>query len=292
MRKYLFIFFILFFTIEFILVNIKNAYCQEGEFFQQDQTIVVVNKTKKTVEDMMYIISIFSDRVSRLSFSQVFFLLRNQLVFEALFENVIKFSGIELNLEMKKILFKVKMKALIKNIIHRLIQEKINDQTIKCAYKQYVQNFLQNHKESQAKHILVSIKQKAKDVITIFESGAKFEDLALNLSKDVISSYRGGDLGYFFNKNVVYEFSYIVFRLFVSEFTKIPIRSNLGWHIIVKINEREAIPINFNSIKMRLTQNIFQNIIEEYTINFCNIMNVCIFSLNGSFKDLSNFNKN
>lgn len=81
---------------------------------------------------------------------------------------------------------------------------------------------------------------KAQDTIRRLKGGADFETLAKELSQDPGSKDSGGDLG-FFGKGVMVEpFEKAAFALKIDEITASPIKSDFGYHIILKLEERKA----------------------------------------------------
>ena len=81
--------------------------------------------------------------------------------------------------------------------------------------------------------------KEAKKIIKELKNGKKFADLAKKYSKDEASASNGGDLGYFDLNEMVDEFSEAVKELKVDEYTKEPVKSSFGYHIILKTGEKE-----------------------------------------------------
>lgn len=81
-------------------------------------------------------------------------------------------------------------------------------------------------------------KETAKEIITKLDNGEKFEDLAKEYSKDSTAS-KGGDLGYFNRGKMVEEFEDASIALKVNEYTKEPVKTQYGYHIILKTDEKE-----------------------------------------------------
>ena len=81
--------------------------------------------------------------------------------------------------------------------------------------------------------------KEAKKIIKELKNGKKFADLAKKYSKDEASASNGGDLGYFDLNEMVDEFSDAVKELKVDEYTKEPVKSSFGYHIILKTGEKE-----------------------------------------------------
>ena len=86
--------------------------------------------------------------------------------------------------------------------------------------------------EIQARHILVKYQSEAYKIIERLESGENFGDLARRLSVGPSGS-RGGMLGYFTREKMVPPFSQAAFALKVGEFTKHPVETQFGWHVIL-----------------------------------------------------------
>ena len=79
----------------------------------------------------------------------------------------------------------------------------------------------------------------AKSIIKKLDNGEKFDDLAKEHSDDESNASNGGDLG-FFNKGVmVAEFEDAAYKLEKGKYTKTPVKTKFGYHIILKMDEKE-----------------------------------------------------
>ena len=78
----------------------------------------------------------------------------------------------------------------------------------------------------------------AKEIIKKLGKGEKFEDLAKEYSDDSSAS-DGGNLGYFNRGDMVSAFEEAAIKLKVNEYTKKPIETQYGYHIILKTDEKE-----------------------------------------------------
>ena len=135
--------------------------------------------------------------------------------------------------------------------INDFIEKNIKDKEIEKYYEKEV------YGEVKASHILITPsvsedattdeKKKAEDealkeakkIIKELKNGKKFADLAKKYSKDEATASNGGDLGYFELNKMVDEFSDAVKKLKVDEYTKEPVKSSFGYHIILKTGEKE-----------------------------------------------------
>jgi len=105
--------------------------------------------------------------------------------------------------------------------------------------------------EVRASHILIQLPenaspedsaaayQKADTIIQKLEDGANFEDLAVEYSQDRTVRTNRGDLYYFTGGMTVPEFEDAVYDMRVGQFTKKPVRTMFGLHI-VKLTDRKA----------------------------------------------------
>lgn len=117
--------------------------------------------------------------------------------------------------------------------------------------------------EVHARHILVDDEAKAKDIISKLAGGAKFEDLAKEFSKDKSNSATGGDLGYFAQTDMVKEFSEAAFALKANEFTKTPVKTQFGFHVIQSLDKRERPAPKFEDVKTQVEGQVRRDILEK-----------------------------
>ena len=80
---------------------------------------------------------------------------------------------------------------------------------------------------------------KAKEVIAKLNSGEKFEDLAKTYSEDNSNKNTGGKLGFINRAGYDENFIEGAIPLKVKQYTKEPIKSQFGYHIIMKTNEKK-----------------------------------------------------
>lgn len=80
--------------------------------------------------------------------------------------------------------------------------------------------------------------ETAKEIIKKLDKGEKFEDLAEEYSDDSSAS-DGGNVGYFNRGDMVSEFEEAAIELKVDEYTKEPVKSQYGYHIILKTDQKD-----------------------------------------------------
>lgn len=149
--------------------------------------------------------------------------------------------------------------------IEKQIESKVTDAKVKEVYDEYLAKF-KPEKEIKAKHILVEDEALAKDIIAKLDAKkASFDDLAKEFSKDQ------PDLGYFTADVMVPEFSDAAMKLEVNTYSKEPVKTQFGYHVILVEDARDTKPQPFealeNQIKMSLSQQAVADIVKELNNN-------------------------
>jgi peptidyl-prolyl cis-trans isomerase C len=103
-------------------------------------------------------------------------------------------------------------------------------------------------KEYKARHILVDSKESADAIIVKLQAGGDFSKLAIAESKDS-SAKSGGDLGWFSPRSMVKPFADAVAALQKGEYTKQPVQSEFGWHVILLEDVRSPEVPEFEQVK-------------------------------------------
>jgi peptidyl-prolyl cis-trans isomerase C len=108
-------------------------------------------------------------------------------------------------------------------------------------------------KEYSARHILVASEAEARDIIAQLGKKAKFEKLA-EKSKDTGSAEHGGLLGWTVPITFVEPFANALLNLRKGEYTKDPVQTQFGWHVIKLDDVRPLKVPSFEEQKPQLTQ--------------------------------------
>lgn len=80
-------------------------------------------------------------------------------------------------------------------------------------------------------HIVVPTEEEAKAVIAELDKGVKFAELAKKRSKGPTAA-KGGDLGWIQQGMVVPEFFQAVMKIKKGDYSKTPVKTEFGWHVI------------------------------------------------------------
>jgi foldase protein PrsA len=130
-------------------------------------------------------------------------------------------------------------------------KSQVSDKQIKEYYDNYTIG------DIEASHILISTQatsdmtddekdnlnnealKKAKEVIVKLNNGEDFAELAKEYSDDTASAKDGGKLGYFNRGKMVSAFEEAAIALKVGEYSKTPVKTEFGYHIIYKTNQKD-----------------------------------------------------
>ena len=124
---------------------------------------------------------------------------------------------------------------------------------------------------------MVKTKAEAEALIARLNKGENFEKLAKKSSTDG-SAAVGGDLGYFGHGQMVQPFEKAAFALKVGSYTRQPVETPFGWHIIKLEDRRQKQPPKLEEIKEAIRNMIARDHYQEILIKL-------LPSLNIKFKD-------
>jgi len=150
----------------------------------------------------------------------------------------------------------------------------------------FVQDYLRNHpisedqfkqeydkltvnlgdKEYKARHILVETETEARAIIAQLGKKAEFDKLAAK-SKDVGSAERGGALDWAVPSNFVSPFANAMASLKKGEYTREPVQTQFGWHVIKLDDVRSLKMPLLEDVKPQIQQRLQQQLIQSEIAN-------------------------
>lgn len=112
----------------------------------------------------------------------------------------------------------------------------------------------------KARHILLTSAEKAQAAIKRLDKGEDFAELAVELSFDETVKENQGLVGYFSIDEEAIEITFreAAFKLNVGEYSKEPVFSTFGYHVIKVEDRTPAKKYEFEEIKDLLTQSLLQ----------------------------------
>lgn len=140
-----------------------------------------------------------------------------------------------------------------------LDKTKVTDKEVKKFYNDNISKF-KRPQQVRARHILLKDEKKAKDIIRQLKNTAnqkKIEETFIELAKKNSTGptkNNGGDLGYFARNKMVKPFGDVAFGMKVGTFTKKPVKTDFGYHVIYLVDKKPAKTVPFESIADNLKQ--------------------------------------
>lgn len=149
--------------------------------------------------------------------------------------------------------------ALLRNYLDT---NKPTDEALKKEYDLTIAQMAPQ--ENKASHILVKDEQEAKDIIKQLDGGADFATVAKEKSLDITSGKEGGSLGWFQAGQMVKPFSDAVASMQKGSYSKIPVQSEFGWHIIFLEDTRDVTPPPFDQVKENVRTAMQGKLVKDY----------------------------
>ncbi len=140
--------------------------------------------------------------------------------------------------------------------LEQKVEENVTDKAVQELYDKYKADFT-SQKEVKAKHILVDSADKANEVIEKLKKGEDFVKLAKEYSKDQV------DLGYFTKEMMVPEFSDAAFAMNKGSYSKKPVKTEFGYHVILVEDVRASQPLTLKELEPQLKNIVTQQVIAK-----------------------------
>lgn len=213
---------------------------------------------------------IIKQRVPNFNFNQLNDEQKKALVDQAvnniLIEKQAKKDKLETTADYKEALEAFKKQLLVelwaKKQAEIIGKSNIPEPDLKKYYDENKSQFIQQ--EGQARHIIVKTEDEAKKVIVELNKmpKAKVESKFIELAnKDSIdpntkNTQNGGDLGTFQKSQMVPEFAQAAFDLKPGTYTKTPVKTEFGYHIIYLIKKNDPVTYSFEQSKQAIEGNL------------------------------------
>lgn len=188
-------------------------------------------------------------------------------------------DGFDKKEEFKKRMADIEQQVLARDFIADYAEKQITDKRVEEAYQDMIKDF-EPQKEVRARHILVEDEAAAKAVIKELEGGADFAELAKSKSTGPSGS-QGGDLGFFSAGAMVPEFEKAAFALKAGEFSKEPVKTQFGYHVIKLEEERKTQPPKLEDVKDQIEGEIGNEAVSAYIEGLRKDAKIVLFDKDG-----------
>lgn len=213
---------------------------------QQADVVATINGEPVTEADLAMAMSDLNEQFAQLPEDQRRAAALSAVIEIRLMAEAAETAGLAEGDEFARRMALLRQRALHSSFIDREIAAKVTDEAVRARYdKQIAETPPVN--EIRARHIIVDSKEEAEAIIKELEAGGDFEAIAKEKSKDGAAA-QGGDLGYFTQGRMVPEFEQAAFALDVGAYSKEPVQTQFGWHVIKVEDKRVQQPPAFEQV--------------------------------------------
>lgn len=230
--------------------------------------------------DVLNFMQTLSPQVRALPVEQLFPMAVDQLVNTQIIIEKTKDVNLDGDPEVQKQLAAAKDQIERSVYIQKEVEKKVDDGKIKKAYDAYVKGF-PDVQEVKARHILVKDEAKAKELIAKLDAGEDFAKLATENSTDGTAK-SGGELGYFTDKEVVPAFAAAAFATAPGSYTKAPVKTDFGYHVIKVEEKRKRPAATLEQAKPFLEAQVRREILESIIKDWRGDAKIETFDINGN----------
>ena len=175
-------------------------------------------------------------QAQQMSLDKVYPILLDRLVNDALVAAAARKQHLEQDPEVQRQLKLAEGQLVERAYLQRTIEQAATQEALQARYRIWLKG-KKADEEVHARHILVKTEDEAKAVVGELEKGGDFAALAKKYSTDA-GAGAGGDLGWFGRTDMVPEFSEAAFATAKGQFTKKPVKTQFGWHVIEVLDRR------------------------------------------------------
>ena len=228
---------------------------------EPDDVVAKVGDAEITEADIAFAAKDLGQQLQRFPPAQWRQLLIDAVVDMELLAKAAKEDGLDQDPDFKRQVEFLELQALRNAYLTQKLGGEISDEDIQAAYDKEYGDYV-GEDEINARHILVKDKAEAEAIIKELDEGADFAELAKTKSTGP-SGPNGGDLGYFTKGQMVKPFEDAVFELEPGSYTKEPVETQFGWHVIKLEDKRAQEKPTLEEVADTLRQQIFRERYEE-----------------------------
>ncbi|XOB62784.1 peptidyl-prolyl cis-trans isomerase [Campylobacterota bacterium DY0563] len=170
-------------------------------------------------------------------------------------------SGVKSDAKYKEALAKVEKELALEVWMQNESKKiKISDNDAKDFYNKNKDKF-KVPATLEARHILTKTEKEAKDIIKTLDKASNKKDEFVKLAKEKSvgpSGPKGGYLGKFPENQMVPEFSKAAKALKANTYTKAPVKTQYGYHVIYLEGKEAPKTLSFDDVKAKIKQMVFQ----------------------------------
>lgn len=205
------------------------------------KVVAHLNGVDITEQDVALAAQEYQESIQQMPPDQVLPALINGIIDIRLMAQAAEAAGIANNPDSARVVNFARDRALRGEYLRTTVFATITEDAIKKRYDEETAKLVPGD-EIHATHILVATEDEAKAIIAQLDQGGDFAAIAKEKSIDTGSGQQGGDLGFFGKGRMVKPFEDAAFALEVGTYTKAPVKSDFGFHVIKVLEKRKEVP--------------------------------------------------
>lgn len=222
-------------------VAIHGATAQDAAAPAENPVVATVNGEEITQMDLQMAAQDFRETLMQLPQSEQLMGLVNGIIDIRLMARAAEEEKLQDDAEAARRLKFVRDRALRAEYLRVHVFDAITEEAVKAKYDAEVAAFTPQE-QVQASHILVATEDEAKAIIAELDNGGDFAAIAKEKSIDLGSGANGGDLGFFTREKMVKPFADAAFTQEPGTYTKTPVKSDFGYHVILVVAKSMTTP--------------------------------------------------
>lgn len=237
-----------------------------GSLFASSDVLATVNGDKITKQDIAILLgnpNVDFNSLPQKNKSQIL----DQVINNKLLTNKAVNSGVEKNAEYKESLEKLKKDLALRVWLKQESQKvKVSEKDMKDYYTKNKAQF-KVPATLEARHILTKTENEAVDIIKTLDKASNKKDKFVELAKTKSvgpSGPQGGYLGKFPETKMVPEFSKAAKELKVGSYSKKPVQTQFGYHVIYLESKEASKALEYDKMKGKIKQLLLQEKFRDF----------------------------
>jgi peptidyl-prolyl cis-trans isomerase C len=245
-----------------------------------DPVVATVNGKDIHMSDVQAAAQDLPAQMQQLPPDQLFPLLVNQLVDRQALLVAADAEGLQKDPKIQAVMQAAANDKLENAYVQQKVAGEVTDDAVQAEYnKDYAGK--PGPQQVDARHILVKTKAEADAIIKQLEHGADFAKLATKNSIDP-GAKDGGELGWFSQSEMVPAFANAAFALKPGEYTKTPVQTQFGWHVILCEGKRTGPTPSLDDVKDQIRQNLADQAIKATLADVRGKVKIQLFNPDGT----------
>jgi peptidyl-prolyl cis-trans isomerase C len=244
-----------------------------------DTVVARVNGAALHLSDVEAAQKSLPPQMQKVPFAQIYPVLLDRMIDGMLIVDAARKEHLDQSPQVQQRLKLLEDRLIQQAYIEELLKSAQSDDKLRAGYQKLIQQ-KPAQDEVHARHILVKTEAEANSIIDQLNKGADFATLAKKYSTDP-GAASGGDLGYFTRDDMVPAFAAAAFALKPGQYTKTPVKTEFGWHVILVLDRRTKPPPSFDEARQQLSRDLVRDVVEAKVKELRSGAKVEAFGLDG-----------